>query len=218
VDQILTWADEYYKTHGTWPKVTFRSGYEPVAGAPGETWKGIDQALMLGQRGLPGHSSLGELLSERRTAKPWVTIASILAWADAYFAVHKTWPRASHRDVEAAPGVTWQALDEALRKGRCGLRWRTNLSHLLIEHRGRETRCYRPLLSNAQIVAWADAYHKAHGCWPTPSSGTVAEAPRETWMKLNAALYKGSRGLPKGSSLRRLLAHRTPPTPSPPVT
>ncbi len=34
----------------------------PVMDAPGETWKGIDQALRVGLQGLPGGSSLSQLL------------------------------------------------------------------------------------------------------------------------------------------------------------
>jgi hypothetical protein len=35
----------------------------PVAGAPGETWRAIDEALRRGHRGLPGDSSLSWLLA-----------------------------------------------------------------------------------------------------------------------------------------------------------
>jgi hypothetical protein len=34
--------------------------------APGETWRGIDQALLQGLRGLPGGSSLTKLLKQGR--------------------------------------------------------------------------------------------------------------------------------------------------------
>ena len=34
-----------------------------VAGAPGESWKAINYALAIGVRGLPGDSSLAELLA-----------------------------------------------------------------------------------------------------------------------------------------------------------
>jgi hypothetical protein len=39
-----------------------------VVGAPGESWKAINHALALGLRGLPGDSSLAELLAEHRGA------------------------------------------------------------------------------------------------------------------------------------------------------
>ena len=64
VEQILAWADAHHAAHGDWPKVRLMAGLGPVEGAPGETWKGINFALALGLRGLPGDSSLAELLAE----------------------------------------------------------------------------------------------------------------------------------------------------------
>jgi hypothetical protein len=61
-------------------------------------------------------------------------------------------------------------------------------------------------LSEAQILAWADAHHAQTGKWPTAASGPVAGAPGETWAAVNQALAYGSRELPGGDSLARLLA------------
>jgi len=58
--QILAWADAHHARAGAWP--TTRSG--PVAGAPGETWRAIDNALRRGHRGLPGDSSLFWFLAQ----------------------------------------------------------------------------------------------------------------------------------------------------------
>ena len=46
------------------------------------------------------------------------------------------------------------------------------------------------------------------GRWPNARSGPIPEAPGETWNAINAALSLGKRGLPGGSSVRRLLAER----------
>jgi hypothetical protein len=59
---ILEWADEHHKRIGDWP--TTASG--PVHGVPGETWNGLEQALYVGGRGLPGSSSLAKLLDKYR--------------------------------------------------------------------------------------------------------------------------------------------------------
>jgi hypothetical protein len=56
--RILRWARSYKRRHGDWPKRT--SGLIP--GSHGETWGGINMALRLGRRGLPGGSSLPKLL------------------------------------------------------------------------------------------------------------------------------------------------------------
>jgi hypothetical protein len=63
-----------------------------------------------------------------------------------------------------------------------------------------------PPLTIEEILNWVDAYRQREGRWPKRASGTVLEAPGETWGSLNDALYRGSRGLPDKSSLARLLA------------
>jgi hypothetical protein len=62
--QILAWAKAHRRRTGRWPSAA--SG--PVAEAPGQTWRGIDQALAGGFRGLAGGSSLAKLLDEYRRA------------------------------------------------------------------------------------------------------------------------------------------------------
>jgi hypothetical protein len=56
--QIVAWARAHHRRTGTWP--TPESG--PIEDAPGETWKGIEMALVEGRRGLRGLSSLYRLL------------------------------------------------------------------------------------------------------------------------------------------------------------
>ncbi len=65
VDQILAWADLHFARTGRWPS----AGTGPVAGAPGEKWVNIDQALRVGSRGLPGHDTLVRLLNRRRRGR-----------------------------------------------------------------------------------------------------------------------------------------------------
>jgi hypothetical protein len=60
--QILAWADAYFAASGHWPIEELGA----VAGVPGESWRGVKQALARGERGLPGGSTLAELLSARR--------------------------------------------------------------------------------------------------------------------------------------------------------
>jgi hypothetical protein len=56
--QVLTWADAHRAATGRWPSA--KSG--PIAGAVGESWGAVQQALRLGLRGLPGGDSLSRLL------------------------------------------------------------------------------------------------------------------------------------------------------------
>jgi hypothetical protein len=64
----------------------------------------------------------------------------------------------------------------------------------------------KPKLTEALILAWADAHFGRNGRWPSALSGAVAGAPGETWGALASALRNGCRSLPGGDSLARLLA------------
>jgi hypothetical protein len=62
LEQVLAWADAHRERTGEWPSVNSGAVY----GVTGETWQAIDKALRRGSRGLPGGTSLAELLDERR--------------------------------------------------------------------------------------------------------------------------------------------------------
>src|SRR5205085_5078827 len=86
VDLILRWAKAHFRRTGRWPSEV--SG--PIPGSGGETWKGIDFALRLGRRGLPGGASVAKLLADKgwKThlhAQRELTCARILRWADVHF-------------------------------------------------------------------------------------------------------------------------------------
>jgi hypothetical protein len=169
VEQILAWADAHHEAHGAWPAVGPATLSGEVPGAPGESWKAINHALAMGLRGLPGDSSLAELLAEHRGVPlpdmgPRALAEKIWAWEREQFPVKG--PR------------------------RC-LRQRLRGTPLTIE----------------QIIAWAKAHHAATGKWPKYYSGPVRHAPFDvSWCAINSALRLGTRGLPPGWSLRRLLA------------
>ena len=63
-------------------------------------------------------------------------------------------------------------------------------------------------LSVELILRWADDHRRRTGRWPTADAGNVSGVPGQTWQAVNRALFAGSRGLPGGSSLARLLAAR----------
>jgi hypothetical protein len=61
-------------------------------------------------------------------------VEQILAWADAHFDLTGEWPKALSGPVADAPGETWRATDNALRKGHRGLPGESSLSWLLAQH------------------------------------------------------------------------------------
>jgi hypothetical protein len=93
----------------------------------------------------------------------------------------------------------------ALDRGWRGLPGGTTLARLLARERGKRNHKDLPRLTPGQIRAWAVAHHRRTGVWPGRKTGSIPEAPGETWSGVNAALMTGGRGLPGGSSLSRLL-------------
>ena len=211
IQQILAWADAYYERHGDWP----RQDSGKIADAPGETWTAVAIALSHGRRGLPGDTTLAQLLAEHRGKRnvgqlPRLKVRAILAWADAYHAQTGMWPTHLSGPIAEAPGETWLAIDKALRQGTRGLRGGSSLPRLLERERGVPLKKRRqPPLSIDLILAWADEHHERTGAWPNVHSGPIGSSPGESWGKVQIALKAGKRGLKGNSSIAKLLAdHR----------
>lgn len=77
----------------------------------------------------------------------------------------------------------------------------------LNESRGVQNRLNPPDLTTDQILAWADAHFESVGKWPNAHGGAITGTD-ETWGCVNAALERGVRRLPGGSSLAKLLSER----------
>jgi hypothetical protein len=222
VEQILAWADAHRERTGQWP--TLLSG--PILEAPGETWHAVHAALSNGKRGLPGGSSLARLLAAERGVRNIhdlsdLTGEQILRWADVYHQRTGAWPTMKSGPIPGAPGETWHRVDHALRDGSRGLPARSSLAQLLAEHRGVRNPKGLPPMRVGQILAWADAYHARTGQWPNLRSSSIPDAPGEDWAAVDQALRNGTRSLPSGSSLARLLAQRRGvrnPAAPPPLT
>jgi hypothetical protein len=134
--QILAWADAHRARTGGWPRVA--SG--PIAEAPGETWLRVSAALWAGLRGLPGGSSLPQLLAARRGARnkaqtPKLTEEQVLGWADAHRARMGRWPDQWSGSIAEAEGETWGAVNAALREGLRGLTGGDTVHRLLCRRR-----------------------------------------------------------------------------------
>ncbi len=64
--EIRTWAVQHFERTGRWPSQT--TG--PILDAPGEKWRNVDTSLYKGLRGLPGGSSLAQLLKDKKKPRP----------------------------------------------------------------------------------------------------------------------------------------------------
>jgi hypothetical protein len=215
VADILAWADAHHEGTGEWPN----SHSGPVQAAPVElTWAAIQASLFAGQRGLPRRYTLRRLFAEHRDVRSLkglprerISVAEILAWADAHHEGTGEWPHPESGPVLGAPfELSWKTINQALYKGFRNLPGGSSLNRLLVEHRGIHDRRFDEPLQIDQIMAWADAHHKAHGVWPTKRSGRIKGSNKMTWRGVDHALRDGWRGLPGGSSLSRLLAERRP--------
>ncbi|HLJ97292.1 MAG TPA: hypothetical protein VKU02_29300, partial [Gemmataceae bacterium] len=119
------------------------------------------------------------------------------------------WPKPNTGPVQEQPGEWWRNVDAALRQGRRGLPGNSSLAKLFAQRLGLRTRANPPRLTEAGILAWADAHWERTGSWPNRRSGLLVEAPGETWHALDTALQQGHRGLRGKSSLAQLLGeHR----------
>ncbi len=208
--QILAWADGHRRRTGNWPS----RGSGSVREAHDETWSKINDALLSGRRGLPSGSSLEKHLAIHRGRPyqqwgPHVTETQIVKWAKAHRERTGRWPHRFAGTVPEAPGEHWRKIDLALANGHRGLAGGSSIIRLLVKHcRVRDPR-NPPPLSVKQILAWVDAHYRRSGDWPTRSSGPVPEAPGETWSIICKAMTDGTRGLPGGASLVKLLSkHR----------
>jgi superfamily II DNA or RNA helicase len=209
-EQILALVDSYYERTRKWP--TKESG--PVDCTRDEVWANINAALSLGQRGLPGGSSLAQLLSEKRGVRnravlPPLREQEILAWADEHYQRTGKWPGAKSGPIPEAAGESWAAVSHYLKRGSRGLRGGSSLALLLAKRRGVRNKHSIQSLTAEQILQWADTHHKQTGRFPKANSGLINGDPSQTWRAVDLALRKGLRGLSGGSSLALLLAeHR----------
>jgi len=132
IRDILAWADRHFRSTGRWPK--HNTGL--VSAAPHETWSGVNMALWHGLRGLPGGSSLIQLLMQHRGLRscgyrPPLKPAQIRTWARDYRRQHGRWPSKTAGPILDTDGETWTAVAMALKKGNRGLPGGTTLRQFL---------------------------------------------------------------------------------------
>lgn len=103
--------------------------------------------------------------------------------------------RRTGREAEFGGGI------ESLRRG-------LSVKCSIVPHQAEKLGSRRRPFTTEEILQWADAHRKSTGRWPTVNSGPVLDAPGENWSAISGALTAGCRGLPRGSSLARLLAEQ----------
>jgi hypothetical protein len=139
-----------------------------------------------------------------RGEPPELSDDEVLAWADAHHERTGEWPIWRSGPIPESPGETWLAIEAAFTFGLRGLPSGATIPRFLAVHRGR----YNPQdrrFSVAEILAWADAWHRRTGEWPTSYDGEIPGGGGITWNVVDTALRKGQHGLDAGSSLSRLL-------------
>jgi hypothetical protein len=162
---------------------------------------------------LKGFSTLAQLLDEHGKKRnclgqPSLTKRQILAWADAHHARTGEWPNVNSGPVVESPEERWNLIANALYMGLRGLPGGSSLHQLLVKRRAIRDPLHLPPLTEEQVANWARLHFQGTGCWPKHNSGSIAQAPGDTWSAVDHALHNGRRGLPGGSSLWQLLVNR----------
>jgi hypothetical protein len=208
IRQILQWADLHHQYTGRWP--TSRCGPVMYGSEDTRTWEGVNTALAKGTCGLPGGTSLRQLLAKRRgardprLARPNLSIKQILAWADSHQQRTGEWPYRDAGQVAEARDISWNTIDRYLKRGVIDNGKRTTLANLLRDMRG-VWDGGKPLLTEKLILKWADAHHNRTGRWPVTLSGDVIDQPGENWAAIDMALRNARRGITRKISLSQLL-------------
>lgn len=189
----------------------------------GREWKRVQIEMAVKSRKVRGGSSLPHSLGkqrgrDRKPRPPRLTRTRILQWADAHHARTGEWPGTLSGAIAAAPGETWLNIDNALKNCLRGLKPRTDARGAiqrdsLCKLIGRFRSDARPhrvhdILTERDILSWADEHHDRTGQWPSKSSGQVRASMDNTWYGIDSALKRGARGLSGKSSLALLIGEK----------
>ena len=204
---ICDQAKNHHERTQEWPKRT--SG--ELLDAPGENWANIDAALQQGRRGLPGGSSLAGFLEKTFGVRNLANLPSLTEeWIRERVRFHRQntgkWPQIKSGELLDSPGEVWANIHGALQQGGRKLPGGSSLPRFLKAHFELRNPADLNPLTEGWIHERARFHHQQTGEWPTRNSGTVLDAPGETWTGIDQALHKGRRQLKGGSSLARFLA------------
>jgi superfamily II DNA or RNA helicase len=207
VADILSWCDCFFERQSRWPK----SSDGEIPGTP-YSWLTVDNKLRTGWAQHKRGSSLPQLLHEKRGYRhrhklPPLTRKRIIALAKQHFRREGRWPTTESGEIPGT-GETWQRINAALAQGQRGFPGGDSLPRFLHRELGVVHRLASARLSVRRVLEWVNEHKARFGTFPTIHDNR-APALGESWLAINAALERGSRGLPGGSSLPKLLAeHR----------
>jgi hypothetical protein len=114
VAKILAWADDHYARSGEWPS----RGSGRIGGAPGETWSGVQHALLHGLRGFLGGDTLSRLL--RREGRMGKRLGRPPEAARRGLVVQLHTQGLSTTEIGRRLGISRQAAWQMLKRTSCG--------------------------------------------------------------------------------------------------
>jgi superfamily II DNA or RNA helicase len=204
ITDILGWCDTFFDRHSRWPKGT--DGQIP---GTAYTWLTVDNKLRKGWGSRREKSSLPQLLQEKRGYRhrhrlPPLTRETIIKLAKQHYRREGRWPTTTSGEIPGSD-ETWARINAALWQGQRGFPGGDSLPRFLDRELGVVNRLTSARLSEKRILRWADDHKARYGSFPTIHDKR-SPAPGESWMAINAALERGARGLPGGTSLPKLLA------------
>ena len=169
---------------------------------------------------------IGDCVS-KRLRRSVLTIPQVVGWAKAHREATGRWPSHGSGSVIGVANEHWSAINKALRQGNRGLPGGMTLSRLLAEHRDptqprwmapysneRALRPHwrhvpRPNFTVRRILGYVDEFYRQTASWPAALTTCCKGLPfGASWSIIDRALRNGTRGLPGGSSLARLLQER----------
>ena len=222
VEQIEEAAVQFHGNTGKWPSCYTK---ERILVGPlkDTTWGTIQSILYKGGRGLPGGSSLADVLQnaghkKNQKKQADITMEQIVEAAIQFHGRTNKSPSQSTKELileGPLKDTTWSAINSALRDGSRGLPRGSSLADVL-EIAGHKTNQHKKAdITVEQIVEAAVQFHGSTGKWPSGrTKERIPEGPLKdtTWGMMDNYLRAGGRGLPRGSSLADVLdnaGHKT---------
>lgn len=160
-----------------------------------------------------GLNTFSDLRKAIDASKALLSEESIVSWIKQHITKYRKKPTQKSGIIEFAIGtyekMTWQDVDNSLKKGLRGLAGNDSLSAFIQRHTGEEPRktSYRKIPIEL-ARDWVKQYHNKYNDLPSKRTGVIEFAIGDfqdtTWAALDSALRRGGRGLIKISGLTDL--------------
>ena len=201
LDEILNYADLWFKEYKKWPK----KGSGPVGEDTELTWNDVNNQCKRKEH----NSSLANLLLEKRQvrhhlAKKNLSIQLIISWAKHHYQETNSWPTYESGVVLAEPSENWGAIRSNLVAGGRGLPSGLSIEKVLTNELGIVGVRSGKNLTEELVIRLAKAHFELTEVYPHEKSTWILDGS-DSWAAISAALREGLRGLPGGTSLAQLL-------------